>query len=86
MCIRDRISSGHFDFTVDMNDVEHLDLIGDPLRFKQLFLNIVGNSVKFTDPGGRIAVKVQELPSPSEDPVRLRIIVSDTGIGCHRNF
>lgn len=84
--IQPQISSGHFDFTVDMEDVEHLDLIGDPLRFKQLFLNIVGNSVKFTDPGGRIAVKVQELPSPSEDPVRLRFIFSDTGIGMSPEF
>ncbi|MCR2023697.1 response regulator, partial [Blautia pseudococcoides] len=42
--IQPQIISGHFDFTVDMEELEHEDLIGDPLRFKQLFLNIVGNS------------------------------------------
>ena len=53
--IQPQIASGNFDFTVDMEEVKHEDLIGDPLRFKQMFLNIVGNSVKFTDPGAESA-------------------------------
>lgn len=84
--IQPQIASGNFDFTVDMEEVKHEDLIGDPLRFKQMFLNIVGNSVKFTDPGGRIRVKVQEIPSGSDDTVRFRFIFSDTGIGMSPEF
>ena len=84
--IQPQIASGNFDFTVEMEEVKHEDLIGDPLRFKQMFLNIVGNSVQFTDPGGRIRVKVQEIPSGSDDTVRFRFIFSDTGIGMSPEF
>lgn len=84
--IQPQIISGHFDFTVDMEELEHEDLIGDPLRFKQLFLNIVGNSIKFADPGGKICVKVQEIPSGSEDTARYRFTFRDTGIGMSPEF
>ncbi|MGE0483244.1 MAG: sensor histidine kinase [Gammaproteobacteria bacterium] len=48
---------------------------GDPLRVRQVLVNLVGNAIKFT-PRGRINVS---LAAPSADAVEMR--VSDTGIG-----
>ena len=54
-------------------------LVGDPLRLRQVLLNLVGNAVKFTDVG-RVALRVGH-ESRVDSTVRLRVAVSDTGIG-----
>lgn len=48
---------------------------GDPTRLSQVVGNLVANAVKFTDPGGRIAVAVQT------DEGLATVCVRDTGIG-----
>ena len=54
-------------------------LIGDPGRLRQILVNLVGNSIKFTQEG-EVAVKV-ELESEAANQVNLHISVADTGIG-----
>jgi signal transduction histidine kinase/CheY-like chemotaxis protein/HAMP domain-containing protein len=54
-------------------------LRGDPLRLRQIALNLVGNAVKFTHEGNVILKAVLE--SEGEDTITLRFTVSDTGIG-----
>jgi signal transduction histidine kinase len=53
--------------------------IGDPVRIKQIFINLVGNALKFTDIGS-VDVRVK-LMSSSNDKVKLYCAVQDTGIG-----
>jgi PAS domain S-box-containing protein len=48
----------------------------DPLRFKQILYNLLSNSVKFTDSGGRVVVSVY----PHDDH-RFALRVEDNGIG-----
>jgi CheY-like chemotaxis protein len=52
-------------------------LIGDPLRLRQVVLNLAGNAVKFTETG---YIKVQVVRS-NEDPEYLHFSIIDTGIG-----
>ena len=54
-------------------------LIGDPLRFRQIVTNLVGNAVKFTEKGS-IHVSVRSLLVVDEK-IKLEITVADTGIG-----
>jgi len=54
-------------------------LVGDPLRLKQILLNLLANAVKFT-PAGTIAIKVS-LTAQEPAMVRLLLQVSDTGFG-----
>ncbi len=54
-------------------------ILGDPTRLRQILLNLIGNSVKFTERGGiRIEVVVADREVAE---VTLRFSVSDTGIG-----
>jgi signal transduction histidine kinase len=47
----------------------------DPVKLKQVFVNLIGNAVKFSHAGGQVTV------SGETDAVWLRIRISDTGIG-----
>lgn len=52
---------------------------GDPVRLKQILINLVGNAIKFTDHGYvTVAVTVEEKKSKTRG---LRFSVTDTGIG-----
>jgi PAS domain S-box-containing protein len=52
---------------------------GDPIRLRQIIINLVGNAIKFTDKG-EVMLDV-ELRSQSESTLDLHFFVSDTGIG-----
>ena len=54
-------------------------LIGDPLRFRQILINLVDNAIKFTHEG-RIAVSA-EVRKQTPESVLLEFSVSDSGIG-----
>ncbi len=68
-----------FNFRVIRMEKEYL--YGDRLRLNQIYINILSNAIKYTEPGGRVSVDMAEEESPKEGCVRLTYIVDDTGIG-----
>ncbi|HEY2590626.1 MAG TPA: ATP-binding protein, partial [Steroidobacteraceae bacterium] len=55
------------------------ELLGDPLRVRQILMNLIGNAVKFTERG---RVVVEALIEPCEaDRATMQLSVCDTGIG-----
>jgi two-component system sensor histidine kinase/response regulator len=54
-------------------------LVGDPVRLRQILINLVGNAIKFTE-HGEILVELTLADGGSED-VMLKFSVEDTGIG-----
>jgi len=54
-------------------------LIGDPLRIRQVLVNLAGNAIKFTD-AGEVAIEIA-IDGRSEDQAELHVRVRDTGIG-----
>lgn len=55
-------------------------LLLDPIRLKQVLINLVQNAVKFTEKG-YVEVLVSFIPSPDEKSGNLNIQITDTGIG-----
>ena len=58
---------------------------GSPLHLRQIFLNILGNCIKYNKKGGRILTKVEFLGT-SGNRCTYRWTISDTGIGMSEEF
>lgn len=52
----------------------------DPLRLRQILINIIGNSIKFTESGG-ITVDVSLLARTPENAAKLLFLIRDSGVG-----
>ena len=57
---------------------------GDPVRLKQILINLIGNSIKFTNTGG-ITIKC-DLLNESKTEQKLQISIVDTGIGMDQTY
>jgi len=67
------------ELTVDIPAAIPENIIGDPTRLRQVLVNLVGNSIKFTEKG-EIKVRV-EIAETQTDSTMLHFTVQDTGIG-----
>ncbi len=52
---------------------------GDPIRVRQVLINLIGNALKFTERGG-VSVRVEKVEG-AEEGLPFHFVVSDTGIG-----
>lgn len=73
-------------FQIEMQNINHVWFIGDGLRIKQILLNLLSNSFKFTKRGGNVLFRIEELEPEKENNVRYRFIVQDNGIGMSDEF
>ncbi len=80
------IKEKNIDFNFRINRMEKEYLYADQLRLNQIYINILSNAVKYTDPGGRVSVDMREDESGEPDCVRLTYTVSDSGIGMSPEF
>jgi two-component system, sensor histidine kinase len=74
-----KASSKGLAFTAEIGDDVPKILVGDPVRLKQIFINLANNAIKFTDKG---FVKMKaRLESIEGDFAVVRCSVVDSGIG-----
>lgn len=84
--IRPQMWAKQLEFFVDTIDVRDEDLIFDPLRLDQVLINILGNAVKFTPPGGVVSFTIQQSESEKPGCGHYKFIIKDTGIGMSQEF
>ena len=73
-----------FDILVSPLNYELLQ--GDKLRINQILINLLSTSVKYTPAGGRIEMRVEELPQAMKKHSRVRFTVSDNGMGMSEDY
>lgn len=81
-----QIAAKHQELKVELVDIKHKHVLGDPTRLQQVFVNIMGNSVKFTPEGGTIGLRITELPSSIQSSACYEFEFSDTGCGMSEEF
>ncbi|MDH5692431.1 MAG: PAS domain S-box protein, partial [Gammaproteobacteria bacterium] len=65
----------------DIDESIPMTVLGDPVRLRQVLVNLVGNAIKFT-PDGKIIVRLDLVDETRKDAsVRLKFSVEDTGVG-----
>ena len=74
---------GHF-FQLKLGDIPAETLCGDPLRLRQIFVNIISNAIKYTKDAGEITVSVRE--EIRGEICDLFLDCADNGIGMTADF
>ena len=67
-------------------DIKHQYVMGDETKVREIFINIIGNSLKYTQKGGMVSVKVTEIPSEKEGYTSYKIVIEDNGIGMSEEY
>ena len=76
--LRERAEAKHLPLVTEV-DALPADLVGDPTRLQQAFLNYASNAIKFTE-AGSVALRVKRVEEDAESAL-VRFEVQDTGIG-----
>lgn len=83
--IRGQASERSLQIVHEFAQFAHPRVLGDALHLRQIFINILGNAVKFTPDGGMITFRAKEVFS-DEVNVKYQFEVEDTGIGMKEDF
>ncbi len=65
---------------LDLDSRINLDVLIDPLRFKQILSNLISNAIKFTQQG-QIRISLRAEDAINEQQIRLQVVIQDSGIG-----
>ncbi len=83
--ISGQIMSRQIEFNCEFGPFYHQYVFGDELHMRQLLINILGNSVKFTHDGGTILFRVEQL-AYDDGKAKFRFVIEDNGIGMSDEF
>ena len=65
---------------------DHPYVVCDPTKVREILLNIISNSIKYTPAGGSITVDISEFHHSKDGYTFFKIVVADTGIGMSEEY
>ena len=80
------VHSKQLELFMDAMDIQNEDIYCDGLRLNQVLLNLLSNAVKYTGAGGKVAIKVIEIPGAPAGYGNYEFRIMDTGIGMSEEF
>lgn len=84
--VQPQLKSKNLRMKMNTKGITHDRIIGDTLRLRQAFINIIGNSIKFTPEGGTISVRIRELKETHVGYATFCCTFADNGIGMKPEF
>lgn len=80
------ISPKHQHLIFNLKNSKHKWVIGDEARIKQILLNIISNSVKYSEAESTITIDIEEFPGATKDSGNYKISITDQGKGMSKEF
>ncbi len=84
--VRAEANARQLELSISSENLIHGNVICDREQLNQVLMNIVGNSLKFTPPGGQISVRLIEFQGASEGYGFYAFKIWDTGIGMSKEL
>ena len=81
-----QIAEHRHELSVNISGVTHEAVVGDSLRIQKVFMNLMGNAVKYTPDGGKIKLSISERPSLYPKVGCFEVVFEDNGIGMSEEF
>ena len=73
-------------YFLDLSGVRHPRVMCDRSRLNRVLLNLISNAYKFTPPGGRVSVALEEFDAGKKGCADYELRVKDTGLGMSEEF
>lgn len=80
-----KINEKQIDFSIDLSAVDHMGVMGDEIRLKQVLQNLASNAVKFTPSQGKVSLALRE-DRAVDGGAWFTFEVADTGCGMSPEF
>lgn len=84
--VRPAAVAKHQEMVLHVVNVEHENVVGDQVRIQQVFVNILGNAVKYTPEGGHLELEIRERSSREYGYGCYEFVFQDNGIGMEPDF
>ena len=78
--------SKSIDFTLNFGEIRDNYVWVDGAHANRVLVNLVTNAIKYTNPGGKVNVRVEQVSDPEDGKAWYRYRISDTGIGMSEEF
>ena len=83
--IRPQLTKKNLNLSVHGEDATFGYLMGDPVRFRQVLMNVFSNAIKYTPEGGKICFTIRETAGEEQER-KYQFIIEDNGMGMSREF
>ncbi len=84
--IQPQVKAKQLEMFIDTFGVVNEDVIADPLKLNQIFINLMGNAVKYTPAGGTVSFRIIQNTTFKHGWGDYVFIVKDNGIGMSQEF
>lgn len=84
--IQPQIKAKQLELFIDTFEVVNEDIIADPLKLNQVFINLLGNAVKYTPAGGTVSFRILQKTTFRQGYGDYTFIIKDNGIGMSPDF
>ncbi len=84
--IQPQVKAKQLELFIDTFEVVNEDVITDPLKLNQIFINLMSNAVKYTPAGGTITFRIMQHTTFKHGYGDYVFIIKDNGIGMSEEF
>lgn len=84
--IQSQIHANQLELFVDTLHVRNENILTDAMKLNQIFINLVGNAIKFNKPGGVVSIRIEQKDSSTAGIANYVFTVKDTGCGIGKEY